>query len=56
MRHLTFLILIVLVACVPAMGQGGFTIDKLKKINDDERAFLRKGFTLQDSAAITNHT
>lgn len=53
MRYLTFAIALVFVAYVPAMGQGGFTIDKLKKINDDERAFLRKGFNLQDSARIT---
>lgn len=35
-----------------AIAQGGFTIGKLEKINDDEKANLRKGFQLPDTAIV----
>ena len=42
-----------LILCTSVLAQGGFVINKLEKINDDERAVLRKGFKLSDSATIT---
>ena len=53
MRYLIFAFILVIVAFIPAMSQGGFLISKLEKISDDERNFLRKGFKLPDSAPIT---
>jgi hypothetical protein len=37
---------------VSAWAQGGFVVNKLEKITDEERALLRKGFKLSDSATI----
>jgi hypothetical protein len=39
--------------CSAVAAQGGFVINKLEKMNDEERAVLRKGFKLPDSATIT---
>jgi len=36
-----------------ALGQSGFVNQNLGKMNDEERAVLRKGFKLPDSATIT---
>lgn len=53
MRHLVLALTVLLASLTPAMGQGGFVIHKLKKISDEERALLRNGFNLPDSAPIT---
>jgi hypothetical protein len=53
MSKLTSLLLFTLIPCVSVLAQGGFVIDKLEKINDEESAVLRKGFKLPDSAAIS---
>ena len=34
------------------MAQSGFVIGKLEKINDEERALLRKGFKMPETASI----
>ncbi len=43
---------LLLLTCSVAKAQSGFTIGSLKKISDDERSFLRRGFKLIDSAKI----
>jgi hypothetical protein len=53
MRKLIWSFSLMLILCMSAMGQGGFIINKLEKINDEERGVLRKGFNLPDSATIT---
>jgi hypothetical protein len=53
MTRLATLILFTSVLCNSLLAQGGFVINRLEKINDDERAVLRKGFNLPDSATIT---
>ncbi|MEO7672547.1 MAG: hypothetical protein ABIU09_00540 [Pyrinomonadaceae bacterium] len=45
-------LVLLLLTCSAAKAQSGFTIGSLKKISDDERSFLRKGFKLNDSAKI----
>jgi hypothetical protein len=34
------------------LAQSGFSIASLQQLNDDERAFLRKGFKLDDSSTV----
>jgi len=53
MTRLAILVSFTLILCTSILAQGGFVINKLEKINDDERAVLRKGFKLSDSAIIT---
>jgi hypothetical protein len=53
MTRLAILVFVTLILCTSVLAQGGFVINKLEKINDDERAVLRKGFKLSDSATIT---
>lgn len=53
MYYMILTLTLMLLTFAPAMGQGGFVLHSLKKISDDERAFLRKGFNLPDSASIT---
>lgn len=51
MRHLIIGTLLLL-SSLPAMAQGGFVIGKLEKMNDEERALLRKGFKMPEAASI----
>ncbi len=53
MARLTTLFLFTIFLSTSVLAQGGFVINKLEKINDEERALLRKGFKLPDSATIT---
>jgi len=53
MTRLAILVSFTLILVTSILAQGGFVINKLEKINDDERAVLRKGFKLSDSAIIT---
>jgi len=53
MSKLTSLLLFTFILCVSVLAQGGFVINKLEKINDEERTVLHKGFKLPDSATIS---
>jgi len=52
MIKVTFLLFFIFILGVSGLAQGGFVINKLEKINDEERTVLRKGFNLPDSIAI----
>ena len=52
MRQFLLAFMMVLVTFMPMVSQGGFVISKLEKISDDERALLRNGFKLPDSAPV----
>lgn len=53
MRYLVLVFMVLLASFAPSMGQEAFKTKKGEKISDDERAFLRKGFNLPDSAPVT---
>ncbi len=53
MRYLVLVFMVLLASFAPSVGQEALKTKKGEKISDDERAFLRKGFNLPDSAPVT---
>ena len=49
---LTTSLIIFVFGAISALGQAGISINKLEKVSDDERNFLRQGFNLPGSALI----